>query len=169
MAPLAARVPSLVYLLVALCVSAFVLVGEQASTGTWVFHYVVEEDVRRMMSIHTFAIILVVSSLASVVRASMRGVRIYADGVEARDVLNLVVPKLKRYRWPQIEQIVLEGTSTISFDLWDGSRAYLPEVSDRALLAATLDHIGRARAIPVRGGTPPDDLGDADLDDVEYG
>jgi len=169
MAPVSARVPSLVYLLVALCVSAFVLIGEQASSGTWAFHYVVEMDVRRMMSIHTFAIILVVSSLSSVVRASMRGVRIYSDGVEARDVLNFIVPKLKRYRWPQIEQIVLEGSQHISLDLWDGSRAYLPAVSDRALLASTLEHIARARAIPVRGGTAPDDLDDADRDELEYG
>lgn len=167
-APLAVRVPSLVYLVIALAVSAFVLMGQQASSGTWVFHYVVEEDVRRTMSIHTFAIILLVSSLALVVRASMRGVRIYPDGVEARDVLNFIVPKLKRYRWPQIEQIVVEGSSHISFDLWDGSRAYLPEVSDRALLASTLEHIARARAIPIRGGAPPDDLEQPDLDDPEY-
>ncbi len=169
MAPLAARVPSLVYLVVALAVSALVLVGEQSSFGTWAFHYVVEEDVRRTMSIHTFAIILVVSSLALVVRANMRGVRIYPDGVEARDVLNFIVPKLKRYRWPQIEQIVLEGSAHISLDLWDGSRAYLPEVSDRALLASTLEHIARARAIPVRGGTDPNDLDETDPDELEHG
>jgi hypothetical protein len=167
-APIAVRIPSLVYLLVALGVSAFVLIGQQASSGTWMFHYVVEEDVRRMMSIHTFAIMLLVSSLASVVRASMRGVRIYPDGIEARDVLNLIVPKLRRYRWPQIEQIVLDASPHISFDLWDGSRAYLPEVSDRALLASTLEHIARARSIPVRGGSPPDDLEEPDPDEPEY-
>src|SRR5262245_17799369 len=166
-APLTVRVPSLVYLVIALTVSAFVLIGQQASSGTWLFHYVVEEDIRRTMSIHTFAIILLVSSLALVVRASMRGVRIYPDGVEARDVLNFIIPKLKRYRWPQIEQIVLDGPPHISFDLWDGSRAYLPEVNDRALLATTLSHIARARAIPVRGATPPDDLEAPDLDDEE--
>jgi len=167
-APLAVRIPSLAYLVVALAVSAFVLVGQQASSGTWLFHYVVEQDVRRTMSIQTFAIVLLVSSLALVVRASMRGVRIYPDGIEARDVLNFIVPKLKRYRWPQIERIVLDGATHISFDLWDGSRAYLPEVSDRALLASTLEHIARARAIPIRGGKPPDDLEPPEAEDSDY-
>ena len=129
-----------------------VLVGEQSASGTWLFHYVVEEDVGRVMSIRTFAIILTVSSLATVLRSGMRGVRIYPDGVEARDVLNFLVPKLRRYRWPQIERMVLDG-SLIAFDLWDGSRAYLPEVSERGALAAALEHVAAARAIPVRGGS----------------
>jgi hypothetical protein len=149
--PIAAKVPSFLYLATAAAIWIIVLVGEQSASGTWLFHYVVEEDVARVMSIRTFAMILSVSSLASVTRAGMRGVRIYADGVEARDVLNYLVPKLRRYRWPQIEQIVLDG-SLIAFDLWDGSRAYLPEVGDRDALAHALEHIALARAIPVRGG-----------------
>jgi len=158
--PLSARIPSVVYLLFALGVVVLVLLGEASSSGTWVFRYVVEEDTRRVMSIRTFAVILVVSSLASMVRTGMRGVRIYADGVEARDVLALV-PKLRRYRWPQIDCIVLDGRHHIALDLWDGSRAYLPDVSDRAALALALEHIAAARAIPVRGGTlAPDELDD---------
>jgi hypothetical protein len=159
--PLAARVPSVAYLLVAFGIVILVLLGEASSSGTWLFHYVVEEDVRRVMSIRTFAAILLVSAFASVVRTGMRGVRIYPDGVESRDVLNFIVPKLRRYRWPQIERIILEGPTHIAFDLWDGSRAYLPEVSDRAALAAALEHVAAARAIPVRGGVlPPEELDD---------
>jgi len=157
--PFVARMPSLAYLLAALGVLGLVFLGERAEAGTWLFHYVVEEDVRRVMGIRTFAAVLLVSALASVLRASMRGVRIYADGVEARDVLNFIVPKLRRYRWPQIERIILDA-SPIAFDLWDGSRAYLPHVSDRATLAATLEHIAAARAIPVRGGTLQPDVDD---------
>lgn len=158
--PFLVRVPSFVYLAAALGVGGLVLLGEQSASDTWLFHYVVEQDVNRVMSIRTFAIILLVSALASVVRGGMRGVRIYADGVEARDVFNLV-PKLKRYRWPQIEQIVLEGSSSIAFDLWDGSRAYLPDVSDRDALATALEHVALARAIPVRGGRlEPDEIED---------
>jgi hypothetical protein len=158
--PFVARVPSLVYLLAALVVLGLVFLGERAESGTWLFHYVVEEDVRRVMSIRTFSVVLLVSSLASVFRAGMRGVRIYPDGIESRDVLNFIVPRLKRYRWPQIERIILDA-SQIGFDLWDGSRAYLPHVSDRDTLAATLEHIAAARAIPVRGGTfDPDEFDD---------
>jgi hypothetical protein len=150
--PLVAKVPSFLYLAAAISVWVVVILGEQSASGTWLFHYVVEEDVGRVITIRMFAIILTLSSLATVVRAGMRGVRIYPDGVEARDVLNVIVPKLRRYRWPQIERILLDG-SLIAFDLWDGSRAYLPEVSERGALAAALEHIAAARAIPVRGGT----------------
>jgi hypothetical protein len=165
--PLSAKVPSFLYLLSAACIWVLVLVGEQSSSGTWLFHYVVEEDVGRVITIRTFAIILTLSSLSTVVRAGMRGVRIYPDGVEARDVLNFILPKLRRYRWPQIEQIVLDG-SAIAFDLWDGSRAYLPKVSDRSALAAALEHIAAARAIPVSGGTiHPEEIDDDSIDDRE--
>lgn len=165
--PLSAKVPSFLYLLAAACIWVLVLVGEQSSSGTWLFHYVVEEDVGRVITIRTFAIILTVSSLSTVVRAGMRGVRIYPDGVEARDVLNFILPKLRRYRWPQIEQIVLDG-SGIAFDLWDGSRAYLPTVSDRSALAAALEHIAAARAIPVRGGTiSPEEVEDEVVDGAQ--
>lgn len=150
--PILAKLPSFLYLASAVVIWGLVLAGEQSAPGTWLSHYVVDEDAARVMSIRTFATILTVSSLASVLRAGMRGVRIYSDGVEARDVLNFLVPKLRRYRWPQIEQIILDG-SLIAFDLWDGSRAYLPEVNDRSALAHALEHVALARAIPVRGGT----------------
>lgn len=156
--PLIERVPSIVYLATALGIGVLVLVGEQSASGTWAFHYVVEQDVGRVMSIRTFAVIIFISALASVVRAGMRGVRIYPDGVEAREVLSFIVPKLRRYRWPQIERILLDGASHIAFDLWDGSRAYLPRVSDRHALEAALQQVAAARAIPIRGGVPPDDL-----------
>jgi hypothetical protein len=149
--PLLARLPSLGYLAVALSIGAFVLLGERSPSNSWMFDYVVAKDVQRVMSIRTFSIVLLMSALAAVVRSSMRGVRIYADGVEARDVLNFLVPKLRRYRWPQIECIVLEGKRTIAFDLWDGTRAFLPEVGDELGLRRALQHVAAARAIPVQG------------------
>lgn len=149
--PWLVRLPSALYLLLAAGVVALVGVGRSSASGTWAFRYVVEEDVGRVMSIGTFAGVLTASALASVVRAGMRGVRIYADGVETRDVLSLILPRLKRYRWPQIERVILDS-SRIGLDLWDGSRAYLPEVGDRAGLERALEHVALARAIPVRGG-----------------
>jgi hypothetical protein len=163
--PWSARAPSIAYVGVALAIGSFVLLGEHSATGTWLFHYVVEEDVRRVMSIRTFAVVFFLGSLGSVARAGMRGVRIYPDGVEARDVLSFVVPKLRRYRWPQIVQIVLDGSSHIALDLWDGSRAYLPVVGDRRALTAALEHVAAARSIPVRGGTPVDEIEDVLPDD----
>jgi hypothetical protein len=164
--PIAARIPSALYLVAALAAGTVVLLGEQSAPGTKLFHYVVEEDVQRVMSVRTFAIILLVSALASVVRAGMRGVRIFPDGVEARDVVNFIVPKLRRYRWPQIEQIVLDAGALVALDLWDGTRAWLPEVSDHDGLVTALTRVARARAIPIRGGHDLEgDEGDGDVDE----
>lgn len=149
--PLWVRLPSFLYLVASLSVSGMIFLGEQSPTDSWLFRYVVQDDMTRVMSIRTFSVILIVSALASVIRAGMRGVRIYADGIEARDVAALV-PKLRRYRWPQIEQIIFDGPRQVAFDLWDGSRAYLPAVGDRDGLTSALEYVAAARAIPVRGG-----------------
>jgi hypothetical protein len=164
--PLLARLPSVVYLLLALGVGGFVLLGERSGSNTWIFDYVVAKDVHRVMSIRTFSIVLLSSALAAVVRTSMRGVRVYADGVEARDVLNFVVPKLKRYRWPQIECIVLDSKRAVALDLWDGSRAFLPVVSDEVGLRHTLRHVAAARAIPVQGDLVAED--DWEFEEEEF-
>ena len=157
--PLRAWIPSLVYMASAVALAVFVLVGERSGSNSWIFQYVVAKDVHRVLSIRAFAIIFFLSALAAVARAGMRGVRIYADGVESRDVLSGIIPKLRRYRWPQIECIVLDQKSTIALDLWDGTRAFLPRVSDRTALADTLERVAAARAIPVRGGVyTPEEL-----------
>ncbi len=50
---------------------------------------------------------------------------------------------------------------SVALDLWDGTRAILPEVSDRPSLSATLEKVAHARAIPVRGGHGLDELPDS--------
>lgn len=162
--PFLTRLPSLLYMTVALVAVGVVLAGESSGSGTWLFNYVVVADKQRVLGIRTFAAILVCSALASVIRSSMRGVRIHPDGVEARDVLNWIMPKVSRYRWPQIECIVLDQRRSIALDLWDGTRTFLPIVGDHAGLASTLQQVATARAIPVKGGLPPDALFEEDED-----
>ena len=159
-APWLVRLPSLVYLGIALSVLALVIAGERAPYGTWLHDYVVLADGRRFISIRTFATLLMVSSVAAVLRSSMRGVRVRGDGLEYRDVISLLVPKLRRFRWAQMDGIVLDGQS-IAIDLWDGTRAFLPPVSDRAGLEAALEKVAMARAIPVKGGHGLDEIPDS--------
>jgi hypothetical protein len=154
------RVPSLLYLAIALAVLALVIIGEQAPTNTWLHAYIVERDVQRVLGARTLAFVLMLSALAAIVRSGMRGVRLRPDGVEYRDVLALGWPRVKRFRWAQIDCIILDQQS-IALDLWDGTRAYLPDVSDRDGLSAALEKVGAARAIPVRGGAGLDELPDS--------
>jgi hypothetical protein len=152
------RVPSLLYLAVALGVCALVIAGENSSSNSELFDLVVAQDASRVMGMRTLAIVLLIGAVASVVRTNMYGVRIYPDGVEAREIHSLFIPRVRRYRWPQLERIVLDLKTTVALDLWDGSRTFLPPVSDLAGLMATLERVAAARAIPVRGGAGLDEV-----------
>jgi hypothetical protein len=159
--PFVVRVPSLLYLAIALAAAAVVLVAEQ-SPGSALYAYIVERDPHRIIPSRVFAIVLFFSAVAAVLRASMRGVRVRADGLEYRDVISLGWPRVRRYRWPQIDCIVLDQPRMIAIDLWDGSRAFLPEVADREGLASVLEKVAAARAIPVRGGIGLDEIPESD-------
>lgn len=159
--PFAAHLPSIVYLVIAFTAVVLVFLGERAPAGTFLYHQVVERSLQGFIGARTVAGFLVFGALASLIRTSMRGVRIRGDGLEFRDVMPLGLPRLRRYKWAQIDRILLDVASGIELELWDGSRAYLPEVNDRASLGAALEKVGHARAIPVRGGSGLDELPDS--------
>lgn len=156
--PLRNKIPSFVYLFAALAALMVVLIAESSPADSWLFVNVVERGARGVITARAVAFMLLLGALSSVLRANMRGVRIRGDGLEYRDIVSLGLPKLKRYRWAQIDRIILDSPQTIALDLWDGTRAFLPMVEDRSGLAAALEKVGAARAIPVRGGTGLDDL-----------
>ncbi len=164
--PWPAWVPSVAYVLAAIGVLAFVVAGEMAGSNTWIHVYVVEKDVHRVIGSQTLAGVLIVSSLAALVRSSMRGVRLRPDGLVYRDVLAFGWPRVKRYRWAQIDRIILDQ-SLIALELWDGSYVQLPRVGDQDGLCAALEKVAAARAIPVRGGAGLDEIPDsAELDEA---
>jgi hypothetical protein len=160
------RVPSLVYLAAALVAVVLVLVGEHSDPSSWLFHYVVVQDHMRLISSRTFAVVLSLGAIASVLRGNMRGVRIFGDGVEAREITQLFFPRVRRYRWPQMALIVLDQPH-VAVELWDGQRAVLPAVGDRDGLAAELERVAAARDIPVQGGRGLDEIPDPIADDEE--
>lgn len=159
--PFRARIPALVYVFVALASVMTVFVAERSPTGSWLYVNVVERGARGIVESRTVALLLVLGAIAAVVRSGMRGVRIRGDGLEYRDIVGFGLPRLKRYRWAQIDRILLDLPNRLAVDLWDGSRAYLPVVEDHAGLAAALEKVAVARAIPVRGGVGLDDIPEA--------
>jgi hypothetical protein len=151
--PASAYVPSLVYLGLAVALVAIVAIGSASANGSWLFRYIVEADSQRMLGARPLAAIVFASALAAVGRARMRGVVVHPEGLEARDVLGVGWPRVRRLAWPQIDKIVLDAGQTIAVDLWDGRREWLPKVGERDELAAVLERVAIARAIPVSGGT----------------
>jgi len=149
--PLLTRVPSAVYLGAAVGLAVFVVVGSLSATDTWIFRYVIEADKHRILGARALSAIVLVSAIAAVVRAQMRGVVVHPEGVETRDILGFGWPRVRHYAWPQIDKIVLDSGGSVTLVLWDGTRELLPQVRARGELADMLERIAVARAIPVTG------------------
>jgi hypothetical protein len=158
--PLVAHLPSAFYLLCALAAAITVFFAYQAPVGSFLYRQIVERSEQGFIGARTVSLLLVAGAVASLIKTSMRGVRIRPDGLEFREVAMLGVPRLRRYKWAQIDRILLDAPSAIVIELWDGTHAYLPDVNDREQLGAALEKIALARAIPVRGGGGLDELPD---------
>lgn len=154
--PFLQRLPSIFYMVIAVVVAATVVVVERGSHDTWLYEYMFMRQ--HIIETRTAAVVILVSAIASLIRAGMRGVRIRSDAVEFRDVVSSIWPRVKRYRWAQIDRINVEPSGAIGLELWDGSYQFLPQVSDPAGLASALERVATARAIPLRGGRGLDDV-----------
>jgi hypothetical protein len=159
--PFAARIPSLLYLALALAGVAAVVAAEHSASNSWLYINIVKRGVKGFMSARVCAGLLLAGAVSSFLRTNMRGVRVRGDGVDYRDVVALGWPRARRFKWAQIDRIVLD-LPFIALDLWDGTRSFLPAVEDRAALATVLEKVGHARAIPVRGGAGLDEIPEQD-------
>ncbi len=158
--PLAAHLPSLFYLVCAIGAVVTVFIAYQSPAGSFLYNQIVERSQQGVIGARTVSWLLVAGAVSSLIKTSMRGVRIRPDGLEFREMLPLGIPRMRRYKWAQIDRILLDSPRTIAIDLWDGSHADLPEVNDRQALGAALEKVALARAIPVRGGGGLDELPD---------
>jgi hypothetical protein len=156
--------PSL-YMLLAVAVAVIVAMAEANPESSPLFSYLVNKGRTGWVSTRALAVFLIAGGAASVVRSSMRGVRVRGDGLIYRDLVSFTWPKVRRFRWPQIDAVLLDQRDTIALDLWDGSRVYLPEVADRDGLAIVLEKVAAARAIPVRGGGRLDEIPEPEQDE----
>jgi hypothetical protein len=154
--PLRECVPSYVYLGVSLLFVVFVAYGHVAPEGTLAYHYVIEAAHERALRSETFASLVLLSGVASVLRSHMRGVRVLPDGIETTEVLLLGLPRIRRLDWPMIDRFRFSSVRSVGVDLWNGTREFLPDVGDREAMISALRYIAEARAIPYVG-----DLGGA--------
>lgn len=155
--PLAQRLPSMLHLVLALGVIVLVFVVQNGPRNTALYNYMFREA--HLLDAQVVAGLFFMSAVASALRAGMRGVRVRSDWVEYRDLVGSVIPKVRRIRWAQIDQLSL-GDRFIVLELWDGTRDTLPAVRDRDGLARTLERVALRRAIPVSGGRGLDDWTD---------
>jgi len=153
--PLWVRLPSFFHAALAVAVVILVVVVERRP-GSALHRYMFLQE--HLIDAHVLAVAFGVSGTASLLRGGMRGVRVRPDWVEYRDVVSSVWPKVKKFRWAQIDQITFEPSGAISVDLWDGRKEFLPKVEDRGGLGRILQRVALARAIPLSGAAGLDDL-----------
>jgi hypothetical protein len=144
--PMAERIPSGLYLVGAAVLGAVVLYAYAFAPPTSrVFGWIVEGDRGRPISANILAIVVVVSALATVLRTHMRGVLISDDWIEARYLLAFGIPRARRWGWPQVLRVIVDGTN-VAFEFWDGSYERLPRVARSGELIELLrQHADRHR------------------------
>ncbi len=154
--PFSTRIPSIAYLVAALVLGGVVAYAyDAAPSGSWLFGWVVEGDRGRPISAQVLAIVIVISALGTVLRTHMRGVLISEEWIEARYLLPFGIPRSRRWAWPQINRIVLDG-HRVGLELWDGTFEHLPPVGrGRDLSQLIMQHAYRRKIdVTVLAPTP---------------
>jgi hypothetical protein len=146
--PLRQMIPSLLFLTFAVCIVAAVIVAHTGSSNSRLYVWVVEGDRGRPLGSVALSFLVMVSAIGTVLRARMRGVIVHADGLEARYLLPMGVPRIRRWAWPQVERIVMDD-SQVMLELWDNTYERLADVADTAKLGAMLEGIAASRKIRV--------------------
>ena len=142
------RVLSILFLGFAVGMVAAVLYGQSATSENSLSRWLINQDRGRPIGSLGLSIIVFVCALGTVGRAQMRGIVVRTDGVEARYLLALGVPRIRRWTWAQVERVVVDDTS-VMLELWNGEYERMPDVRNHAALCDLLEHIASGRNIVV--------------------
>lgn len=139
--PIWQRLPSLLFLGFGLFLGIAALVAHNGSSNTALYRFIVVEGRTPLV------VVIVLAAVATFLRSGMRGVIVTRDGVETR-TLAMGFPRVKKYRWAQIDRVVLDKEDVL-FELWNGSYERLPKVRDGAKMADLLERVamGRGRQV----------------------
>jgi hypothetical protein len=172
--PLVKRLPATLYFAAACLIVIAVVAAPHMPADSWLYRFIVLADYRRTVSAQAFSILIFTSATAAILRQQLSGVVVHADGIESREVVSLGLPRIRRYAWAQIDRVRIPPasraqhkqradevsgsnaagkTTKIGLDLWDGSKAILPDVARAADLSVTIERVALARAIPIEGGS----------------
>ncbi len=145
---LLSRIPSIMWFGFSLVVSGIVVLAHHSSSNSALYAWVVERD-RNGISASVLAFIVLASGIATLARTWMRGVIVQRSGIEARFILPLGVPRVRRWAWAQIHRMVLDQKSGVILELWNGQYEKLPTIAKTAELAAVLERQGAEHGIIV--------------------
>ena len=142
--PLSQRAGSLVFLTFAVVVFLAVAVAYAGYGPQSLTIWVVEGDKNRPIGSLPLAGFILLSAIGTLIRAGMRGVIVTADGIEARYLLPMGVPRIRKWSWAQIDRLLLDDDD-VMLELWNGVYERLPKVREGEKLAQLLGRIATAR------------------------
>jgi hypothetical protein len=145
--PIRQRLPSFVFLALALVLEGVVLATYYGSSHSRLYVWIVEGE--RALPAPVLAFVVLLSAMGTVLRAQMRGVVVRPDGIEARYLLPLGVPRVRRWVWSQVERIVIDADGGAMLELWNATYERLPDVARPGELAETLARVAGERRIAV--------------------
>lgn len=142
--PMRQLLPAYCYAALALAFAAVVgagyAMGPLSRLGVWVL----EGDRDRPFPAFMLAGVLIVSGLATVWRSRMRGVVVHGEGLEARYLLALGIPKVRKWTWAQIDRFIVDDAG-VMVQLWNGDYERLPAVAAQNKLNGALVAVATAR------------------------
>jgi hypothetical protein len=139
--PIWQRVPSLLFLGFASVLGVAAVMAHSGSSNTALYRFIVTENRTPLVAV------IVLAAIATFFRSGLRGVIITREGVETR-TLSLGFPRVKKFRWAQIDRVVLDKEEVL-FELWNSTYERLPKVRDAEKMIALLERvaIGRGRQV----------------------
>jgi hypothetical protein len=135
---LAQRVPSLVFLFVAVVMGASVLIASNAPQSSGMYHWAMD-GAKRPLAIFIFTIAIVYFF-----QTSLRGVVVTRDAIEARYLLAFGFPRVAKWSWAQVDRLVMDDEDVL-LELWDGTYERLPRVKENKKLIELLHRVALAR------------------------
>jgi hypothetical protein len=130
--------------LVSLVITAYYVASSNSALYVWI----VNGDRARPLPAAMLATVVLLSAIGTLIRARMRGVLVHPDGIEARYLLPMGIPRLKRWTWAQVERLVLDDDGAM-LELWDATYERLPDVARPKELGELLERIASERRILV--------------------
>jgi hypothetical protein len=145
---LLSRLPSMLWFAFSLGVTSIVVLAYHLSSNSALTMWVVERD-RNGLPPAVLAFVVLASGIATLVRAHMRGVIVQSKGVEARYILPLGVPRVRRWAWAQVHRMIVDAHHGVILELWTGQYEKLPVVARTNELIGVLEQKGAQHGIAV--------------------
>ena len=145
--PRSARIPGFVFLAFAIVLVVLEILAYTGSSNSRLYVWLVEGDGARPLPSALLAAIVLLSALGTVLRTHLRGVVVRGDGLEARYLMALGMPRIKKWAWAQIHRMVIDEKQ-VMLELWDNTYEKLPRVAEFEKMRAALEAVAAARKIP---------------------